>query len=350
MSIPIQKLSPSRAAVERGSILVLALWALSLLTIFALSIGYGVRQKIMLVKHLEVKDKLHFISEAGIKLALVKLRQEDPTPAFDALNEDWSNNIALFKDIKIGEGNFTISYDYPAPLSQIKNIRYGIMDEERKININKINQKIMRKLFQRVTELDYKEADDLAAAIIDWRDNDDEPLLNGAENFYYHGLSLPYSSKDAEFEVLEELLLVRGMTAKIFDHVKPYITIFGQGAVNINTASSDVLTVMGLDESLVEKIILFRSGPDLQEATLDDNIFTSPSSIVANLSQFSSLSPGEVAELSNLVSSGIITTLSKNFMIRSIAKLDNRKEISFKIVCIFEREELKGKVKYWREE
>lgn len=56
----------------------------------------------------------------------------------------------------------------------------------------------------------------IAAAIMDWRDADDVPTdINGAvgaESEYYTALPHPYMPKNAPFDTVDELLLVRGVT------------------------------------------------------------------------------------------------------------------------------------------
>lgn len=56
---------------------------------------------------------------------------------------------------------------------------------------------------------------DIAAAIVDFRDADDTPLPYGAESAVYLGLTQPYRAKNAPFESLSELLLVRGITPAV---------------------------------------------------------------------------------------------------------------------------------------
>ena len=55
-------------------------------------------------------------------------------------------------------------------------------------------------------------------------------------------------------EVLDELLLVKGVTRDIFDKVKDRVTVYGTGQVNINTAGMRVLQSLGMSEELAEKI------------------------------------------------------------------------------------------------
>jgi hypothetical protein len=55
----------------------------------------------------------------------------------------------------------------------------------------------------------------LAAAIIDWRDENDEVSTDGAEESTYQRLNPAYRCKNAPFESVDELRLVFGMTLDI---------------------------------------------------------------------------------------------------------------------------------------
>jgi len=185
-------------------------------------------------------------------------------------------------------------------------------------------------------DFDEIEAQELAASIIDWRDNDSELSipLGSAEDMYYTGLQYPYEAKDAEFEVLEELLLVKGMDRDIFERLKSYITIYGEGRINVNTAQKNVLLSLGLNEDIAEGIITFRK----------DKFFNSPSDIVPRFSQFSHLSASEIAQLTTIADQYLITK-PDNFMIRSVARLNNRKNKS-EVVSVVRRN---GDILYWQE-
>src|SRR5262249_46209370 len=57
--------------------------------------------------------------------------------------------------------------------------------------------------------------EDIVNSILDWIDPDDEPRANGAEDDYYQSLTPPYHCKNAALDSLEELLLVKGVTAQL---------------------------------------------------------------------------------------------------------------------------------------
>lgn len=56
---------------------------------------------------------------------------------------------------------------------------------------------------------------DIADAILDWIDDDDEPREYGAEFDYYSGEPVPYEPANGPLKSIEELLLVRGVTPEL---------------------------------------------------------------------------------------------------------------------------------------
>ena len=57
--------------------------------------------------------------------------------------------------------------------------------------------------------------EDVADAILDWMDEDEEPREYGAEAEYYSGLNPPYAPRNGPLQTVEELLLVRGVTPQL---------------------------------------------------------------------------------------------------------------------------------------
>ncbi|NLF73366.1 MAG: general secretion pathway protein GspK [Candidatus Anammoximicrobium sp.] len=57
--------------------------------------------------------------------------------------------------------------------------------------------------------------EDVADAILDWLDADNEPREFGAEAEYYSGLSSAYAPRNGQLQTVEELLLVRGVTPQL---------------------------------------------------------------------------------------------------------------------------------------
>ncbi|MFH1062064.1 MAG: hypothetical protein V1747_04170 [Candidatus Omnitrophota bacterium] len=327
---------------KKGSVLVLVLWALGLLTVFAVYLGVGVRARIDFLDRMETRSKTYNIAEAGIKQAISEIGNFEKKRSYLALKDKCLNNMKKFFLASLDAGEFTVGYEYRADDFSLgqgseQKTMYGACDVQAMLNINTADQKELIALFIETAEIETDNADVIASSIIDWRDEDNNSLAKGAEDQYYRGLKNAYKCKNSSFVSIEELRYVKGMNYNIYKDIEPYITVFGAGTVNINTASSKVLKALGLSEALTKKIINYRCGQDEIEANGDDQVFENLSSVVAKLSQVESLSASEVAQLSNLVAAGRLTIFSNTFLIQSRASLKNKQDIC-RIKCVFEKD------------
>jgi len=94
--------------------------------------------------------------------------------------------------------------------------RFGPTPESSKLNINAAtDEQIANLLTPLLTDLGVENPLQLVAALLDWRDGDDEPNDDGAENEYYNQLEPAYNAKNGPLDTIEELLLVRGFSAAI---------------------------------------------------------------------------------------------------------------------------------------
>ena len=332
---------------SKGSILILTLWSISLLVIFALYLGVIVRQRLTLATRLEERYKLRLIAEAGAKRAIIQIVSSmQGGETYDSLTEAWSSDAGLFQDIRVGDGNFSVSYVYVNDKNGNLATRYGAIDEESKLNINTADKIILRNFLKIAAGSSDMDAQEIAASIMDWRDKDSELSLpiGSAEDRDYRSRYYPYEAKDSHFEVLEELLLVNGIDRQIYEDIKRYITVYGDGKININTAEKVVLLSLGLDRRVADMIISFRYGEDNMIGTEDDRVFVSTANIIPALSQYIDMSESEVAVLSRVVEQNF-TVASKNFKIRSQAEL-NGGRMTREVTCIVDRT---GRILYWRE-
>jgi len=356
-----------KRASKRGSILILVLWALFFLAMLSLAIRAYVQPQLSLAQKLLGRAKMYYLASAGVERAILEVKNnsveydaedknkdeddEEETYDYDALNDPWSNNEKAFKDIELDGGTFSIvnivTADSEGRLLKEPRIRYGLTDEESKININKVPESILASFFEIVAELDEDEAAEIAASIEDWRDEDDDVREDGAEGEdYYEKLRAPYPCKNADFGIPEELLMVKGLTQEIFDSVKDRITVYGTGAVNINTADTLVLQSLGMDEKLVEKIIQFRSSSDGTEGTEDDNLFKEVDTITKDLSEEESTTGSDNSMILRLTSGELLSVRSDNF--RGIARGSvNGREGFLEIVFVYNYAD--NMIRYWNE-
>jgi len=272
---------------NRAAILIITLWILTLLSTIALSITYRGRIELKMVEAQLSRAENFYIAKAGVAEALAVLDNDNNT--YDALNEKWSNytsnmyRINPFREISVGRGRFTVSYIYKRDMfTGYEQVFYGMQDEERKLNVNNATQDMLESL-PGVTP-------QIAVSILAWRG---DPALTEdilmKEDTYYNKLPKPYKRKGSAIECIEELLLVRGITQKLLfgedtnkdgvidineNGIAQYLTVYGNGLVNINTAGVTDLRAVGFDEDLSYKILRYRLGQDGIAGTADDRIFT----------------------------------------------------------------------------
>ncbi|MFH1856004.1 MAG: hypothetical protein ABH836_02090 [Candidatus Omnitrophota bacterium] len=321
-------LYPSR---KNGSILIISLWTLLFLSFFCATLAFVVYAKINTAKHLKERMLSYYLAKAGAEAAFQVL-QKDETE-YDFFGDAWSDDESLFKEVSLGAGNFTVSYDYAG------NTYYGLSDESSKLNLNTALQKALV-LFFSMSGCADSQAVQLAECVIDWRDVDNEPFPRGAEDDYYNNLEIPYNCKDANFESIEEVLLVKGMNNEIFSGIKENVTVFGNGAVNVNTADRKVLIALGIKQSLADKIINYRLKPG-GVVVGDEGFFKN----IDEISEKINLSEDETEIIDSLKTANIISVSTSVFRAGCAGKLNNS-DITGEIVYILNRT---GKIYYWKQ-
>lgn len=332
-----------------GTVLILALWSLGLLTVFAIQMGVNVRQKITLVSRLEKRNHLQFIVEGGIQKAIAILNDELDQEEYHYSAESKAlrhNNKEQFDKNEMGIGFFEVSYKcFDGPTMDLEK-KYGIIDEESKINLNGVAEDVLSSLVEYAVQLDPMDAKKLARAIIDWREYGESEIVGFFSDDYYDNLEYPYPAKNSDFEIIDELLLVKNMNEDIFKKLLPYLTVYGDGRVNINTVSKIVLKALGLDAVLIEKISFVRRGPDGVDSTEDDYVFQNPGTISGELAQLVELKEDELLQIYQLVVDKKLSTYSYFYWIKSTGQLTTS-AAKKTIDCIYDTKA--RKIKYWRE-
>ncbi len=334
---------------EKASILILTLWTLAFLSIFAVLIGFHVRQRIDLLIRLEDRSRLRFVVEAGVKKAIVALKKDlqingAKYSTYGKISRH--NNNELFRHIRIGQEMCNVSYPFYEGNPTTSVTRYGFIDEESKININTANRIVLERLFQHVLSTQKDEARDMADAIIEWREFGKTQLEGFYSSDYYANLQYPYEAKSAVFEIIDELALVKGFNNDLSNRLKPFITIYGDGKININTATKTVLIALGLEGYVADKVLLVRRGYDGIEATVDDYIFRKIFDITSEVKSFIELKEEEMRQIDQLNTSGQIKANSFYYGIQSHAQLEGKNN-RLSAVCIYNTKE--NRIEYWQE-
>jgi general secretion pathway protein K len=184
---------------ERGVALIIVLWIFIFLFAVAFDFSSSVREEANAAHRYNDENQGYYLALAGFQQGLYdflsqsagKQLQRDQQPS-DLFDGSW-------REGKLGAASY----------------RVRLMDEGGKINLNRIDENALRRLF---TNLGIEEPrrSILVDSIMDWRDPDELHRINGAESDYYRSLSPPYTSKNGPFDTVEELLWVRGVTSSLF--------------------------------------------------------------------------------------------------------------------------------------
>jgi general secretion pathway protein K len=224
-----------------------------------------------------------------------------------------SNYIKMIKsDNILSEVEFPVERD----LGKNTQLIIKIEDENAKFNINSIiNQNgtsnkqtlaLLQKLFEYLN-INTK----LADAIADWTDSDSEPIegLSDSEN----------NAKNALLQSIDEIKLIPGIDKNTFDKISPFITVYGDKTLNVNTAKLPVLMSLRDDmtETLAQRIIDYRETTPFDKSfrgqlsnLIGINILVS---ITYNSSNYRVTSKATVNEITRVIESVVDGKRNKQF-------------------------------------
>jgi len=183
-----------------GVALVIVLWGLAILSALALGFSATTRTETVLARNQLERTQARYLAEAGVQHGIRLLT--DP-----AARQNLCIDGAPF-ELVLGESVVAIS----------------IRDEGGRIDLNEASAELLAGLFQTAVD-DPIAARPLTDAVLDWRDGDSERRPYGAEHADYARAGLDYGPRDGPFIAVEELRLVKGVSADVFVRVAPHLTV-----------------------------------------------------------------------------------------------------------------------------
>ncbi len=300
-----------------GIALVIVMLVIVALGILAGGFSYSMLVETRLARNANLEPDLEWLGRSGVELARYVLGHTLSIPGesgLASLNQKWAGGPGMtndvlseinLTDVHLGGGSFSVK----------------IVDCERKVNINIASEELLQRAFT-FMGVDAGVQSSLVDAILDWKDVDENPRLNGAESEEYLRGNPPYYSKNGPLDDIAELLMIRGVTPELFwgqggapQNLRSLqetvssrsmslgttysgvglielFTTFGTPQININTATSSVLQLLpGVDANIAGAILQRRAGYDGMEGTEDDQPFRS----VLELAGIAGLGPQYVA-------------------------------------------------------
>lgn len=233
---------------------MLTLWVLAAMIVLAAGLGAMVRTEAQISRIFADIIRCRWAARAGENRGLTQVQKLASQP--NTYFEERALRFTSEDDgVELADAAYEVTID----------------DEAARVNINVASRRVLQELFG---------SREIADCIIDWRDEDDQPQPLGAETQYYAGERTPYRCKNAPFDTVRELLLVKGVTREMLETPvteddlaleelltvcsrDPNVTVEGKQRLNIQTADrgklkaelGDVLTDQDFDA-----IIRYRDG------------------------------------------------------------------------------------------
>lgn len=216
MTNPINKNQSRRGAVLVIVLVVVALLALAAYTFADLMVTHQAAAQLH-GRQLQARA----LAESGSDAVRLYLMQDEATREEAGGHY---NNPTFFQAVPVLmdadarlRSNFTVVVPLIDDEGALGGVRYGLEDESTRLNVNallmtdQVSENAGRNLLMGLPGM----TEDIADAILDWIDEDDEMREYGAESDYYLGLDPPYSAKNAPLDTVEELLLIRGISPQM---------------------------------------------------------------------------------------------------------------------------------------
>ena len=185
---------------QRGVALLAVIWVIGLLSVMAMDVLSAARRESRQGDDRLERARMEAAAQAGLAMAAQALLRGAPVEAAGP-------------------------HDFDGSLIAIE-----VEPEAGKIDLNLASRELLRALFEAVGE-PRGTAAALAAAVVDWRDNDDQPEPGGgleAEGYRRMGRLVP--PRDGDLQSVSELAEIHGMTPELLRRLSPVVTVHGRKA------------------------------------------------------------------------------------------------------------------------
>jgi general secretion pathway protein K len=258
----------SAIAQRSGAALMLALWALFLLSAMVIAWTLDIDSRVTLSGNASRVVEAEAMASSGAEVAISPTVEAGSSALHGSLGQNQTYEARI-----VGEGGRL-------------NLNWILAFPE-----NPQRLEILRQYLE-VKGIDLNERDRMMDCLLDYVDPDDLPRLNGAES------EPGYEPKNSRLQRIEDLKEVKGWEK--FTARRDWdadFTLYSTGPVDLAWASRDVLlSLPGFNEQIVDRYLELRRGPDGVDGT-DDDPLKSPDQVPLALG----FTPQQYALLSGLI-------------------------------------------------
>jgi general secretion pathway protein K len=219
------------SAKQSGVALVMVLWIVLLVTISTGAYTLMARMDQLEAHTVMWSTQARLAAEAGINIASLAIRNPD-------------------------EENRWLADGRPYELSYHgARVEVMVTDERGKIDINAADEQTLTKLFL-TNGMEETEAMELAAAVLDWTDQDELARPQGAEESEYTALGYEVGPANRDFIMTAELLQVIGLPWELYKKMEPGLTVWSNANLP-NPAYAPKEALLALPDMTEEEALNF---------------------------------------------------------------------------------------------
>ena len=241
---------------QKGAALILALVVFGIVALLATSLGMDFLVSVRRAENqLYGQQAMAYMRGAeGLARQALQVDFKNDNNKKDHISEGWLNNTQQYPmDVGVVsgtlcdlQGRFNLN-NLPGQQQQPGQPQ-GQPGQPRQYTLD---QELFIRLLQTLPlekPLDQQQAEDLASAVIDWIDPDNNVSgTGGAEEGYYSDRDPPYRPGNQFLQRVSELRWVKGMTDEIYRALEPHVTALPEATkLNVNTA--DLLLLRSINQ------------------------------------------------------------------------------------------------------
>ena len=274
--------SPSRIVTKQeGAALIVAIWVILLFTLLISSMAFDMQVEANVAAYQRKRVKAQYLARAGMQWTTAVLSRQ----VKESMDEELVLEPEQDEQLVVASINLSRGVGVSGVTKELGEGKFivDILPEESRRNVNRLEDFEWEEIFDQAG-IENTRWPELIDCLRDWIDEGDEHRLHGAEkdDAFYDDRS--YEVKNAPLDTVDELLMIKGWDENIlyggaspdndsvtYTGIAGWLTAWGDGKVNVNTASREVLmTLPEIEEYVIDAILEYRTGVDATPNTKDD--------------------------------------------------------------------------------
>ncbi len=266
---------------QDGAALIVSVWVILSFSLLISSMAFDMQVEANVAGYQRKRVKAQYLARAGMEWATAVLsRRVTETMDEELILEPDQDEQLVVASINLSRGVGVSGVE--KELGAGKFI-VDIVPEESRRNVNVLTEDDWKEVLDQAG-VENTRWSELIDCFLDWIDEGDEYRLNGAESDDEYYREKEYEVKNAPLDTVDELLMIKGFTPALlyggaspddegvfYQGIAGWLTTWGDGKVNVNTASREVLlTLPEMEDFVIDAILEQRAGLDGVPNTKDD--------------------------------------------------------------------------------